>query len=96
MTRAFPTLGISYFLPPFLIPFSFVGRGEASRGQARSLGATGRCWIMCLFFNSMKKPTSKIPFLFFLDLGIQLLPLTELGASASCRLSWLLGHREAP
>lgn len=38
---------------------------------------------MCLFFNSMKKPTSKIPFLFFLDLGIQLLPLTELGASAS-------------
>lgn len=51
---------------------------------------------MCLFFNSMKKPTSKIPFLFFLDLGIQLLPLTELGASASCRLSWLLGHREAP
>lgn len=41
---------------------------------------------MCLFFNSMKKPTSKIPFLFFLDLGIQLLPLTELGASASCSL----------
>lgn len=38
---------------------------------------------MCLFFNSMKKPTSKIPVLFFLDLGIQFLPLTELGASAS-------------
>lgn len=39
---------------------------------------------MCLFFNSMKKPTSEIPVLFFLDLGVQLLPLTELGASASC------------
>lgn len=24
---------------------------------------------MCLFFNSIKKPTSKIPFLFFLNLG---------------------------
>lgn len=39
---------------------------------------------MCLFFNSMKKPTSEIPVLFFLDLGVQLLPLTELGAPASC------------
>lgn len=42
---------------------------------------------MCLFFNSMKKPTSEIPFLFFLDLGLSLLPLTELGASASCSVS---------
>lgn len=53
---------------------------------------------MCLFFNSMKKPTSEIPFLFFLDLDIQLLPLTELGASASCSVypgSWVTGkpHR---
>lgn len=39
--------------PP--IPFGFVGRGEESGGQASSLGATGRRWIMCLFFNSMKK-----------------------------------------
>lgn len=49
---------------------------------------------MCLFFNSMKKPTSEIPFLFFLDLGIQLLPLTELGASAACSVypgSWVVG-----
>lgn len=49
---------------------------------------------MCLFFNSMKKPTSEIPFLFFLDLGIQLLPLTELGASAACIVypgSWVVG-----
>lgn len=38
---------------------------------------------MCLFFNSIKKPTSTIPFLCFLDLGIQLLPLTELRVSAS-------------
>lgn len=49
---------------------------------------------MCLFFNSMKKPTSEIPFLFFLDLGILLLPLTELGVSASCFVypgSWVTG-----
>lgn len=42
----------------------------------------------------MKKPTSEIPFLFFLDLGIQLLPLTELGASAACIVypgSWVVG-----
>lgn len=49
---------------------------------------------MCLFFNSMKKPTSKIPFLFFLDLSIHLLPLTELGASATC--SVYLGHIDIP
>lgn len=53
---------------------------------------------MCLFFNSTKKPTSAIPFLFFLDLGLQLLPLTELAASASCFVcpgSWVVGkpHR---
>lgn len=74
-----------------LIPFGFVGRGEGSRGQASSLGATGKRWIMCLFFNSMKKPTSEIPFLFFLDLDVQLLSLIELGATGS----WVIGkpHR---
>lgn len=94
VTEAFPTLGISYLPPPLLIPFGFVGRGEASGGQASSLGATGRRWIMCLFFNSTKKPTSETPFLFFLDLGVQLLPLTESGASASCSVSpgsWITG-----
>lgn len=55
-----------------LVPFAFVGRKDTSGGQASNLGATRRRWIMCLFFNSTKKPTSKIPFLFFLDLGIQL------------------------
>lgn len=39
---------------------------------------------MCLFFNSIKKPTSKIPFLFFLTWAFSLLSLTKLGASASC------------
>lgn len=74
------------FLPSASLPYSlgFVGRGEEASGvQASRLGVTGR-WTMCLFLNSMKKPTSEIPFLFFLDLGVQLLPLTELGASASC------------
>lgn len=97
MTEAFPALGISCLLPPLLVPFGFVGRGEESGGQASSLGATGRRWIMCLFFNSMKKPTSEIPFLFFLD--FQLLPLTELGASASCsvyRGSWVTGKPHRP
>lgn len=39
----------------------------------------------------MKKPTSEIPFLFFLDLDIQLLSLIELGATGS----WVIGkpHR---
>lgn len=32
---------------------------------------------MCLFFNSMKKPTSEIPFSFFPDPGAQLLPVTQ-------------------
>lgn len=82
VATAFPPLEFPTFR--LLIPFGFEGRGEALGGWASRLGVTGRRWIMCLFFNSMKKPTSKIPFLFFLDLGIQLLPLTELGASASC------------
>lgn len=61
MTEAFPTLGISCFLLPLLIPFGFVGRGEESGGQASSLGATGKRWIMCLFFNSMKKAYLRNP-----------------------------------
>lgn len=61
-------------LPVFcLLPYSlwFCRRGIVSGLWASSLRATGRSWIMCLFFNSIKKPTSKIPFSFFLDLGIQ-------------------------
>lgn len=43
---------------PFsLLLFCFVGRREASGGHPSSVGARGRCWIMCLFFNS----TSSLP-----------------------------------
>ena len=54
-----------------LLPYSlwFCGERDNVSGCASSLGATRRSWIMCLFFNSIKKPTSKIPFSFFLDLG---------------------------
>lgn len=93
VTAAFPTLGISYLRFPSLFPLVLWGE-EASGGQASRLGVTGRCWTMCLFFNSIKKPTSVIPFLFFLDLGIQLLPVTELRVSASCSVgpgSWVTG-----
>jgi len=37
MTEAFPVLGISCLLPPLLIPFGFVGRGEES-GPGQQLG----------------------------------------------------------
>lgn len=69
----YPNISHSQSLPSsasFLSPFGFVGRGMVS-GLCQQLGVAGRGWIMCLFFNSIKKPTSKIPFSFFLDLGIQ-------------------------
>lgn len=73
---AFATSELAIFCPS---PYSlgFVGMGERQGARAATGGATGRCWIMCLFFNSMKKPTSEIPFLFFLDPGAQLLPVTQ-------------------
>lgn len=37
VTAAFPTLGISYLLLPFLIPFGFMGRGSI-RGPGQPLG----------------------------------------------------------
>lgn len=62
--------GMSRLCLPFL-PFGFVGEGMCG------VGATGKRWIMCLFFNSKKKPTSRIPVCSPWTWAFRLLPLTE-------------------
>lgn len=57
-------------LPP-LLALWFCGEGMCG------VGATGKRWIMCLFFNSKKKPTSRIPVCSPWTWAFRLLPLTE-------------------